>query len=93
MACPQDVEIDADTDSDFDIFFIANIIILIILFLIGLYLQIKIIIESFRQKSVTWNITCYSGLVVARLLPQSLKLMYFEIFTNTLGKYILFGHR
>ena len=78
MTCSRDGEIDADTDSDFDIFFIANITILIVLFLIGLYLQIKIIIESFRQQSVTWKIDIgYSCVMIVFYTFR----IFFEIIT------------
>ena len=78
MACLKDGEIDVDTDSDFDIFFIANITILIVLFLIGSYLQIKIIIESFRQQSVTWKIDIgYSCVMIVFYTFR----IFFEIIT------------
>ena len=60
MSCEQSSE---DTQGDFNTFIIANSFLTVI-FLIGLYLQIKIIISSNVERGVTWRIDMCNSIVM-----------------------------
>ena len=60
MSCEQD---SCATQGDFKTFVIANSF-LVIIFLIGLYLQIKIIVASKVEKGVTWRIDMCNSIVM-----------------------------
>ena len=63
MACSEN---NSDYTDEFNSFIITNIV-LTVLFLIGLYLQIKIIIISKQEKDVTWRIDIYHSVVMISL--------------------------